>query len=202
MEPTPNDDAGAAGFVSLFNGKDFSGWMGDSNGQCQWTVEDGNITAEGGPQNCRLLSRQTYSRFVLRLQFLVDEGTTGAVDLWATDNEASLWVFLDRTRSAMGAVTIRDHGESGYNVHRIRPNPEIRPEGVWNDMEIEMEEEFLRVSLNGRQLGKERIKSMLAGRKLSAGLQNQMGRIGLERSWGTGFVRFRNVRVKPLSISH
>jgi hypothetical protein len=67
------------GFVSIFNGKDLSGWRGDSH----WSVEDGAITGKTTPDT--LLTYNTFliweggqpSDFELRLQYKIVGGNSG-----------------------------------------------------------------------------------------------------------------------------
>ena len=62
------------GFKPIFNGKDLSGWKGDTN---FWRVEDGAITAESTPENpCKhntflVWSAGEVDDFELRLQFKI-----------------------------------------------------------------------------------------------------------------------------------
>jgi hypothetical protein len=77
------DQAAAAapaeeGFVSLFNGKDLTGWEGDAK---LWIVEDGKLIGRspGIPYNDFLATKKTYADFTLRFQVkLVDnKGNSG-----------------------------------------------------------------------------------------------------------------------------
>src|SRR5688500_9277795 len=45
------------GFVSMFNGKDLTGWRGDKT---YWSVQDGALTAKTTPEN-----RLTYNTFLI-----------------------------------------------------------------------------------------------------------------------------------------
>ena len=68
------------GFVSLFNGKDLTGWRGNTD---FWSVQDGAITATTTPDN--LLTYNTFciweggqpSDFQLRLKFKIVGGNSG-----------------------------------------------------------------------------------------------------------------------------
>ena len=60
-------------FRPLFNGKDLSGWEGDTT---LWTVEDGCIVGNspGIPHNQFLATTETFGDFELRLQFRLKDG--------------------------------------------------------------------------------------------------------------------------------
>lgn len=62
-----------AGFVSLFNGKDLSGWEGDKQ---LWKAVDGHIVGDspGIKKNQFLATEKTYSNFELRLDFKLHKG--------------------------------------------------------------------------------------------------------------------------------
>jgi len=79
----PTSSASAAddeGFVSLFNGKDLSGWEGDS---IHWSVQDGAITGRTTPET--LIKSNTFlvwqggkpADFVLRLKYKMQGGNSG-----------------------------------------------------------------------------------------------------------------------------
>jgi serine/threonine protein kinase/formylglycine-generating enzyme required for sulfatase activity len=187
------------GFRSLFNGKDLTGWRSHPSHPANWQVEEGVLV--GGPgSNYFLFTDREYSNFVLRFQFQIEEGTTGAVALWGLPDDVPLWVFLDRNREAMAALSFANNNGKGFRVHRLKPNPELRPEGAWNDMEIEVGEESIRVSLNGRDLSWEDISQMIKDKNnVVESLKRRSGRIGFQRSWGKGAIRFQNVMLKDLA---
>ena len=74
------DDEGEEGFVSLFNGKDLTGWEGDAT---FWSVRDGVITAESTAE--KTVRRNTFliwtggevEDFELRLKFRALGGNSG-----------------------------------------------------------------------------------------------------------------------------
>src|SRR5579864_9530702 len=56
------------GWVSLFNGKDLSGWK--NNGQEKWTVDDGALLGESTVGHYSYLTTEkTYGDFALQLKF-------------------------------------------------------------------------------------------------------------------------------------
>src|SRR5262249_5354990 len=72
-ETSPGATAGsssngaAEGFVSLFNGKDLTGWKTPPNQPGNWRVEDGAITGSGPGMYSHLFSdRDDYENFHLR----------------------------------------------------------------------------------------------------------------------------------------
>jgi hypothetical protein len=78
LPAAPAADEG--GFVSLFNGRDLSGWEGD---RVHWTVEDGAITGQTTPET--LIKTNTFlvwqggqpADFELRLKYRMKGGNSG-----------------------------------------------------------------------------------------------------------------------------
>jgi hypothetical protein len=65
-----------AGFVSLFNGKDFSGWKVPAGDNGHWKVIDGVIDYDAqseAPQDKNLWSVAEYGDFVLRVEWRIKE---------------------------------------------------------------------------------------------------------------------------------
>lgn len=129
------------GWISLFNGKDLSGWV--KNGQEKWVVEDGAILGESTVGHYGYLTTEkTYSNFVLRLKFKPEtDGNSGVftrsritgnspktgpdiegeqVEVDPTRNTGSIYESGGRGWIAMGTPACE---------HAIKPRS-------WNDLEI------------------------------------------------------------------
>lgn len=79
--PVPGTEPvrGLPGFVNLFNGRDLSGWEGDSR---IWSVEDGAITGQTTEgtrvtENTFLTWKDELEDFELRLRFKLEDGNSG-----------------------------------------------------------------------------------------------------------------------------
>ena len=72
-EPKSTELSDEKGFVSLFNGKDFSGWEGNFE---IWKVKDQMIVGDspGIKQNEFLATKKTFEDFELRLEFRMQDG--------------------------------------------------------------------------------------------------------------------------------
>lgn len=85
------------GFVSLFNGKDLSGWSGDTT---LWSVEDGAITGKtNGPDHLEynkfLIWDGTASNFELRCEFRLEGDNNSGVQYRSKhDKERGDWVVV------------------------------------------------------------------------------------------------------------
>jgi hypothetical protein len=143
------DDA-AAGFTSLFNGKDLAGWTGAAD---NYEVVDGAIQCKAGKGGV-LHTAEEYSDFVVRLEFKVpaggnnglairypgqgDTAYTGMCELQVLDNEAEKYAKLD-PRQYHGSAYGMAPAHRGYQ----------RPVGEWNYQEVTVKGSTIKVELNG-----------------------------------------------------
>jgi hypothetical protein len=74
VPPQPKD-----GFVSLFNGKDLTGWRSPPNQPGNWRVKDGVLIGSGAAFDSLFTTRTDYKNFHLRLEGRINEGGRGAV---------------------------------------------------------------------------------------------------------------------------
>lgn len=71
------------GFVSLFNGRDLTGWVNVNTAPETWTIKDGVVSCTGAPIG-ELRTERMYQNFVLELEWrhLRPKGNAG-VFVWA-----------------------------------------------------------------------------------------------------------------------
>ena len=144
---------GSAGFVDVFNGKDFTGWAGPVD---QYEVKDGAVVCQprkGGT----IYTKEEYADFVARLEYRLppggnnglairypgrgDSAYVGTCELQILDDDAPQYTRLDPRQfngSAYGMVAV----QRGY----------LRPTGQWNFMEVTARGPTLRVELNGTRV--------------------------------------------------
>ena len=143
------DDA-AAGFTSVFNGKDLSGWAGALE---NYEVRDGAIVCK--PDHGGVLHTEAeYSDFVARVEFKLPPGGNnglairysgegnaaydGMTELQILDDDADQYKELDKRQyhgSAYGMIP----AHRGY----------LRPTGEWNYQEVTVKGSTIKVELNG-----------------------------------------------------
>jgi hypothetical protein len=143
------------GWVSLFNGKDLSGWV--KVGNEQWTVEDGAIHGVGVTKDYGyLMTEKHYKDFELAIRFqCVTDGNSGVFYRTTfkpgTADVAEGYQFeIDRT--------IMHHTGGIYTARRgwiVWPSPEnefvIKPT-EWNDYVLTAVGNHHRACLNGVQV--------------------------------------------------
>ena len=186
------------GWVSLFNGKDLSGWE-QQNGTATYRVEDGVVigkTAEGSP-NSFMCTKKYYGDFELEFEVKVDDGLNSGVQI--------------RSHSKQGFKNGRVHGpqveiesgpgESGYIYSEgtgrgwVTKDPkrhDIFKNGQWNKYRVVAKGKRLQTFINGEPV-----------EDLEDDQSSQVGFIGLQvhgikKGTGPFEVRWRNIRLREL----
>ena len=190
------------GFSPLFNGKDFSGWMGATD---QYRVEEGMIVLPQG-RGGKLLNEKEYDNFVLRFEFKLTPGANNGLairapvpgdaayngmELQILDNDSDRWPDLKPYQT---------HG----SIYGVAPAKRgfLKPVGQWNAQEVTCDGRNIRVVLNGHLILDTNLDKVAPGGKSTdgqnhPGLKNTKGHLGF---LGHGDqVSFRNIRLRPLN---
>jgi hypothetical protein len=176
--PTPpvSDD----GWQLLFDGSslDFFTVVGDAN----WRLEDTSVVADESTAASFLVSNDTYTDFELELEFWVNSEANSGIFLRCEDPAAP----SDSTCYEANIYDTRSDQtyRTGSIVNIAEPAEFIYTGGQWNRYEIRVEGDHLQVTLNGRDMVDVEDSS------------HATGPIALQ--YGSGTVRFRNVRIRPL----
>jgi len=144
--------------LSLFDGKTFTGWTGDTNRT--WRIVDGAFVGgsltEKVPRNEFLRTERRFTNFVLRLKFkltgkegFVNAGVQVRSEPAVKPPNEMVGYQCDIGEGWWGAI----YDESRRNKPLIKPDPAAVEKGVrrgdWNDYEIRCEGKRIRTSING-----------------------------------------------------
>lgn len=192
-----------AGFVSIFNGKDLTGWR-LVNGKGRGYVVDADHTlecpADGGGN---LLSEKEYSNFILRFDFKLTPGANNGVGIRAPfEGDAAyqgmeIQILDDEDPQYKGWLRPEQHHGSVYDLIPARVGFR-KPVGEWNSEEIYANGPHIRVTVNGviildSSLDIIREPEVL---KKHPGVRRTSGHVGFlghgSQLW------FRNIRIKQL----
>jgi hypothetical protein len=139
------------GFVSLFNGKDLTGWvvMGKKE---QWTAADGLLKCLGAPGGW-LRTEKEYTDFELRLEFNNTPKTNSGVFLRATENGNPAFTGMEVQIMDDAGNENPAKGSTGAVYAAVAPGVvATKPPGEWNSYDITLKGMQLKVILNGQTL--------------------------------------------------
>ncbi|HEX7377484.1 MAG TPA: family 16 glycoside hydrolase, partial [Pirellulales bacterium] len=180
------------GFVSLFDGKDFSGWR--IIGNQGWSVRDGAMVAQGSATPGWLMSDRNYANFELDLDYRLVSGAASGIFLRAREGGSTSGKdfyevqILDDDASAFAQFGA--DVKNGAIYRQIAPRKHVAaPAGVWNRLGVVLRGDRVQVRINGVEI----VDGKLPG---GPGGNPDTGRIGLQFS--EKGVEFRDVRVREL----
>lgn len=200
VQSAADDKEEEAGFVSIFNGKDLTGWTGAVNG---YAVENGAIVClkkKGG----NLFTKKEYADFVLRFEFKLTPGANNGLGIRAPLKGNAAYVgmelqILDNTAKKYAKLKPYQYHGSIYGVVPAKRGY-LKPVGEWNKQEVIAKGNHIKVILNGTTIVDADIKKASTPKTMDGakhpGLKRKKGHIGF---LGHGArVEFRNLRVKEL----
>nr|WP_294870309.1 DUF1080 domain-containing protein [uncultured Pedobacter sp.] len=147
-------------FTSLFDGKTFNGWQGDTIKT--WQIKDGAITggslSQEVPENDFLVTSNSYSDFKLRLKFKLT-GNHGFVNAGVQFRSQRLTNPPNEMKGYQGDIGpgywASLYDESRRNITLAMPDSALIAKSLkpddWNDFEILAEGSRIRIFLNGHQ---------------------------------------------------
>jgi hypothetical protein len=201
------------GFVSLFNGKDFSGWtMGPDK---SWVIENGVIALkrdkyDGKEYNADYLwTVDQYANFILELEFKIPEQANSGVFLRTPDLSDPVYTGIEvQVANSHGRTNLNRGGTAGaiYDLLAPSANP-VKAPGEWNHYRITCDKNKILVVLNGQQIIDMDLDQWTEPHKNPDGSKNKFGTAlkDFARKGHIGFqdhgrpVWYRNIRVKKLA---
>jgi hypothetical protein len=168
------------GWQTLLDGSSLRFW--DVVGDANWRLEDNSAVADSSSANSYLVSTEAYADFELELEFWVDSDANSGVFLRCQDPEA----IADTSCYEANIFDTRPDQtyRTGSIVNVAEPTQFIYTGGQWNRYRIRLEGDHIDVELNGKDMVD------------VDDAQFASGPIALQ--YGSGTVRFRHVRVRPL----
>jgi len=154
-------DGTPAGFTSLFNGHDLTGWTYDGSGN--WRVEKGLLVYDGqgwkpmpdtiSTQNLR--TEKEYGDFILLIDWkIAKDGNSGIVlrpDYEDYHEFEEVQVEIWDRMSEFYSSPLGSGGIVTYTVEERKPlQTADHPVGEWNHFEIRLENDMVTVHLNGQ----------------------------------------------------
>jgi hypothetical protein len=192
----PKDEKG---FTPLFNGKDFTGWIGDTKG---YIIQDKTIVCKPGGN---LYTAKEYSDFVFRFEFKLSPGANNGLGIRTPPKGDAAYVgmelqILDDTAPKYKNLKPWQFHGSIYGLVAVKKGHQ-KPVGEWNVQEVTAIGSKIKIVLNGTtiietDLAKIKQTPDIHPLKKHPGMKNKKGHIGF---LGHGsVVEFRNIRIKDL----
>jgi hypothetical protein len=190
---------GSAGFVDVFNGKDFTGWAGPID---QYEVKDGAIVCrpkKGGT----IYTKDEYSDFMARVEYKLPPAGNNGLAIRYPGKGDTAYVgmceiqVLDDTAPAYAKLDPRQYNGSAYGMvpaHRGY----LRPVGEWNFEEVTIKGPTILVELNGTQIldtDLSKVTDYMANHP-HPGKDRKSGSFGF--AGHNDPVAFRRIQIKPL----
>jgi hypothetical protein len=145
-----------AGWVSLFNGKDLSGWK--ANGDEKWVVEQGTILGESTANKYGYLTTEkTYRNFDLRLKFKGEaDGNSGlflhsritGIDPAHGPDIEGMQVEVDPSPGKHTGGLYESAGREWVAMPTAEAEKALKP-GEWNDLEVSVHGNRIITHVNG-----------------------------------------------------
>jgi L-ribulose-5-phosphate 3-epimerase len=177
----------------IFNGKDLDGWVQIAGGD--WAVEDGVAVGRNGrdwstdPETTGswLRTADQYGDFRLELQYTISPGGNSGVFFRSAEEKNPAFTGYEmQIHDAPGRAPSTSGSGALYDLVAPTEN-RIRPTGAWNTVTIVARGPKISIEMNGATiLETEQNRSL-------------RGYIGLQNHDERAVVRFRNIRVEPLS---
>lgn len=194
------------GFISLFNGKDLTGWHHVNGPAATWSVRDGLIVCTGKPI-CVLRSERQYENFILELEWVhrtaggnsgcfvwsdaltaMGQPFTRAIECQILDGrETKDYTSNGDVFAIHGAVMTPDRPHPGGWMRCLPSEKRSRPAGEWNHYRITCLDGTVKLAVNGKEVSG------------GSGVSPRKGYVCLESEGSE--VHFRNIRIKELPAS-
>jgi hypothetical protein len=175
-----SDEERGAGFVSMFNGKDFTGWRftGDkaADAVTNWKVADGVIQLSGGG-NPHLATETEYANFEMRFE-------------WRALKPNYNSGFFIRSGRNLGSnqLNLAKGGEGAFIGGKVTGAKAVdnlqKPSGEWNEWRVLVEGDKVTFTCNGQPAWE------------ATGLKPDKGFIGLQAEGAP--MEFRRLRIREI----
>jgi hypothetical protein len=185
--PALTADTKEEGWVTLFNGKDLTGWQNarQPGGENKWSVENDAMT--NGEHGNDIGTVEQWKDFELRIQYkTVVKGNSGVYLRGRIEIQV-----LDSTGNAKPG-----NGDDGAVYGQFAPLVNAsKPIGEWNQLEVKLVGNELTAKLNGKVIHDKQRLSEVTGGALPGGLTDK-GPLMLQGDHGK--VWYRDIQIRPI----
>jgi len=180
------------GFVSLFNGRDLTGWavMGSPKG---WTIRNGRIRSDGAMGGDWLRSERQYGDFIFRADWRISKSSNSS--LFVRAGEKGHPAFTGYPVQISTQSDDEEHCTGSlYDLVKVKRRPDETPD-KWHTLEVRCQGNRIEVVADG-------VKCIDHVQSTSPKTKNKplRGFLGLQECHSPRgrYVEFRNLQVKTL----
>ena len=191
----------SGGFTPLFDGKTLDGWYADGGKISSWEADNGILRCKGGGGGW-LATKQTYSDFILELDWKIQAGGNSGVGLRfpaeSHVSQAGMEIqILDDDAEGHRDIKPAQHTGSIYYQVAAKQGA-AKPLGEWNHYRITCDGPLVVIELNGTEVVRANLDEHTVGEGGLTPLAERprSGHVGVQNHQ-TG-VEFKNIRIKVL----
>lgn len=189
------------GWISLFNGKDFTGWKVNEN-QSTFSIQDGAIVSHGPRSHCFYVGpvgNHDFKNFELKVDVMTEPGSNGGIYFHTAYQDAS-WPEKGFEVQVNNSHT--DHIRSGslYHVKDIGTEDikDIVKDNQWFTERIVVRGDSVTIFLNDKQVVAWTQPADWKGTSDFAGRRIDHGTIALQGHDPNSTVHYKNIQIKLL----
>lgn len=189
------------GFTTLFNGRDMTGWVGNTTG---YYARDGKIVCDPSLAGGHLYTAEEYGDFIFRFEFKLTPGANNGLGIRTPRGGDPAYrgmelQILDNTAAKFANLQPYQYHGSIYGVVPAKRG-HLKPVGQWNAQEVVAKGPHIVVNLNGTTIVDADIEKASTPQTMDKrdhpGLKREKGHIAF---CGHGdYLEFRKIRVKRL----
>ena len=179
--------------VSLFNGKDLTGWR-----KANYVVEDAMIVCKGG----NLVTEKQYSNYVFEFEFLLPSGANNGLGIHYPGSGDPAYTgmelqILDNSHKRYAKLKDYQYHGSLYTLHAAKRG-HLKPTGEWNLQKVTVDGPLIKVELNGTEILNANLDEINKAKPKHKGAKRRSGHICF---CGHGApVKFKNITVLELPL--
>lgn len=188
-----------AGWTSLFNGQDLSGW--EHVGKGEFVVQEGLLKTVGGI-GLLWYTRELFGNVVIRVVYRNPGGANSGVFIRIPEKPSEPWMAVNRGYEVQIDDRADEYHMTGVLYALTRPAAKPARADEWNTMDITLDQDRTIVAINGVPVTDYRegepVPSKEETRGGDRGPRPLIGYIGLQNHGEDDTVFFREVSVRPL----
>ena len=186
------------GWISLFNGKDLTGWKVNENPE-SFTVKDGAIVAHGLPSHCFYegdFHNHSFKNFELKVDVMTLPGSNGGIYIQTEYQDKG---FPGKGFEVQVNNTyVRDPRKTG-SLYEVKDNgAEVAKDNLWFTEHIVVKDDTITIKVDDKLVAQWTQPADWGGTKNFAGRRIGPGTIALQGHDPGSTVFYKNIRIKIL----